>query len=98
MRWPWRRGALVCSSTWRAQLAGLGYGVDDVATKIEVAINNALITTSEPGTVAFIAKKDFRIGLIPDPVGDPFIPEPSTMVLAALVACGLPLVNRRRSS
>jgi hypothetical protein len=92
---PWSLGLFLDVG---AQLAGLGYGPNDVATKIEVAINNALITTSEPGTVAFIAKKDFRIGLIPDPVGDPFIPEPSTFVLAGLVACGLPLVNRRRAS
>jgi hypothetical protein len=92
---PWNLGLFVDVA---GQLAGLGYGVDDVATKIEVAINNALVTTSEPGTVAFLAKKDFRIGLIPDPVGDPFIPEPSTFVLASLVACGLPLVNRRRQS
>lgn len=92
---PWSLGLFLDVG---AQLAGLGYGPNDVATKIEVAINNALITTSEPGTVAFVAKKDFRIGLIPDPVGDPFIPEPSTLVLAGLVACGLPLVNRRRAS
>jgi hypothetical protein len=92
---PWSLGLFLDVG---AQLVSLGYGANDVATKIEVAVNNALITTSEPGTVAFIAKKDFRIDLVPDPVGDPFIPEPSTMVLAAIVICGLPLLPRRRLS
>jgi hypothetical protein len=91
---PWSLGL---SLNVGAQVAAL-FGPDAVATKVEVAINNALLTSSEPGSVAFIAKKEFRIDLVPDTVGDPFIPEPSTMILAALVACGLPLVNRRRQS
>jgi hypothetical protein len=90
---PWSLGLFLDIA---GQLPGLGYGANDVATKVEVEINNGLLTTSEAGTVAFIAKKDFRIGLIPDPVGEPFIPEPSTFVLATMVAGGLSLAGRRR--
>jgi hypothetical protein len=56
--------------------AALGPGQN--ATKVEVVINNSLVTTSEPPTVAFIAKKDFRIDITPG------VPEPSTLVLALL--------------
>jgi hypothetical protein len=50
------------------------------ATGIQVAINNSLIATSQPGTVAFIAKKDFRIIVNPSTT----LPEPGTFVLMAL--------------
>jgi hypothetical protein len=51
--------------------AALGPGQN--ATKVEVVINNTLLTTSQPGTLAFIAKKDFRIDI-------PNIPEPTTLL------------------
>jgi hypothetical protein len=78
-----------------AQLQGLGFGANDLATKVEVAINNALTSASEASTVSFIAKKEFRIDLTPDTVGDPFIPEPSSLMLVALVAGALALFARR---
>ena len=79
-----------------AQLAGLGYGPDDAATKVEIAINNSLVATSEPSSASFIAKKDFRISLIPDVVGNPLVPEPSTFVLTTLVLCGSVVTAGRR--
>jgi hypothetical protein len=60
------------------------------ATKVQVSINNSLISTSQPGTVAFIAKKDFRIIL--NPGGN--IPEPGTLMLAGLCSM-IGLVYRR---
>jgi hypothetical protein len=75
--------------------AALGQG--QLATKVEVVINNTLVSTSEPNpsTVSFIAKKEFRISLVPETVGDPFIPEPSTLVLLAVAGSGLLAVRRR---
>lgn len=58
---PWSLGLLL-------NVAGqLGPG--QAATKVKVAINNQLLAISEPTSVAFIAKKDFRIdvGVIPEP-------------------------------
>jgi hypothetical protein len=54
------------------------------ATKVAVVINNTLLSTSEAGTVAFISKKDFRIGITPGPQ----VPEPAALVLATLAVCG----------
>ena len=59
------------------------------ATKVDVVINNALVTTSEPGTVAFIAKKEFQIGITPG------VPEPATATLMALACVGA--IGLRRS-
>jgi hypothetical protein len=50
-----------------------------------------LATLSQTGSGAFIAKKDFRIG-----VG--IIPEPATLGLAGLALCGLLTAGRRRSN
>lgn len=61
------------------------------ATRVDISINNSLVTTSEPGTVAFIAKKEFQIRIPPN------IPEPATMALAGFALCGLGLVRRSRS-
>jgi hypothetical protein len=92
---PWSLGMFMNIG---AQLAGLGYGPGDVATKVEIAVNNSLVATSESSSASFIAKKDFRIQLVPEVVGDPFIPEPSTLVLAMVALCGLrTAVGRRRS-
>jgi hypothetical protein len=84
-----------------AQPWSLGTGIPivvpggGVATRVEVAINNSLVSTSQPGTVAFIAKKDFRIGIIPTPNGG--LPEPGTFVLTALGSM-IALVYRRARS
>ncbi len=81
---------------------GLGFNLTgvlpqgQVATKVEVSINNSLIAISEPASVSFIAKKDFRIDLIPTPpVGDPFVPEPATLALC--VMAGVLAVSMRNS-
>jgi hypothetical protein len=79
---PWSLGVTLDVA---AQLAGLGFGPDEVATKVEISVNNALVSTSEVNSLSFIAKKEFQIDLTPDTVGDPFIPEPSTLVLTSLV-------------
>jgi len=60
------------------------------ATKVKVVIDNSLLALSEPGSVAFIAKKDFRIDT-------EVIPEPATMALAGMALCGLGLATRKRS-
>jgi hypothetical protein len=57
-----------------------------VATKVEISINNSLIALSQASSLSFIAKKDFRIDLTPTTVGQPFVPEPGTLVLAGLAS------------
>jgi hypothetical protein len=80
---------------------GLGTGINiaglmpagQTATRIAVSINNSLVSTSQPGTVAFIAKKSFRIITVPGGT----IPEPGTFVLAGLCSM-IGLVYRRTRS
>jgi hypothetical protein len=60
------------------------------ATKVDISINNQLLALSEPGSLAFIAKKEFI-------VSTNAIPEPATAGLAGLALCGLGLVARKRS-
>jgi hypothetical protein len=67
--------------------AALGPGQN--ATKVEVVINNTLLTTSQPGTLAFIAKKDFRIDI-------PNIPEPTTLLISAIAGIGSLAFRRSR--
>lgn len=78
-------------------LLNAGYGPESLATKGEVVINNQLAAFSEtdPNTIAFIAKKDFKIipgGELDD---DDVIPEPASAMLAVL---GLTAVAARRRS
>lgn len=61
-----------------------------IATRVEVVIDNTLIALSEPGTIAFIAKKDFRISTTPN------IPEPATLMLTGLAGV-ISLAFRRRT-
>ncbi|HEX4414082.1 MAG TPA: hypothetical protein VH107_10675 [Lacipirellulaceae bacterium] len=83
-----------------AQPWNLGVGVPinlpigQVATKISVSVDNSLASISQPGTIAFIAKKDFRITLTPS---NPTIPEPGTLVLTAFGSM-IALVYRRARS
>jgi hypothetical protein len=69
--------------------AALGPGQH--ASKVEIVINNSLLTTSETSTVAFIAKKDFRLTITPGPQ----IPEPASIAMAALACVGA--IGFRRS-
>ena len=89
---PWGQTLLV---DFGPALLNAGFDPDvDFATKGEVVINNTLAAISEvdPSTIAFIAKKDFKI--IPGGDLDPFIPEPTSVALAALGMIGV-LASRR---
>jgi hypothetical protein len=61
-----------------------------LATKVEFAINNTLVTTSEANSLAFIAKKEFRINIVPN------VPEPATLVLICLGGLGVVALRRNR--
>jgi hypothetical protein len=63
-------------------------------SKAEVVIDNQLLTMSEAGSIAFIAKKDFR--LTADVIIDPdfVVPEPATWVLLSTAVVGLGLLRR----
>ena len=89
---PWSLGVLV---DVEAQLLSLGVPFIVGATKAEVVINNSLVAISEPGSVAFIAKKDFVIGVVPD-LGT--LPEPATLAMAGVALCGIGAVSRRKRS
>jgi hypothetical protein len=64
---PWSLG--LSSGSISAQLAAAGFSFDLGATELEVVIDNQLIALSEEESLAFIAKKDFRldVGVIPEP-------------------------------
>jgi hypothetical protein len=91
---PWSLGVLVDVN---AQLTSLGVPFVVGATKAEVVINNQLIAISEPASVAFIAKKDFVIGIVPEN-GELNVPEPATVGLMGLALCGVGVVSRRKRS
>lgn len=77
---------------------GLGFNISSQlspgfvvgATKVEVAINNQLLALSESGTVAFIAKKEFQLGV------DTVVPEPTGVSLTVLVGAAALSTRRRR--
>jgi hypothetical protein len=73
-----------------AQLTSLGRQFRIGATKIEVNINNQLQTLSQVDSQAFIAKKEFRVGIDRN-----FIPEPSTFMLLGIALGGCGLFSRR---
>jgi hypothetical protein len=87
---PW---ALGLGLNVQSQLTALGIPFQLGATRVDVVIDNALVTTSEPGSVAFVAKKQFALdlGTLPGRV----VPEPGMACLLGLGLCGL--AARRRA-
>jgi len=84
---PWS-GSLGFSNLG-AELASRGISAILGVTKAEYVMNNQMIAISEPGTVAFIDKKDLDITI------GTIVPEPTSAALALLACCGLGLGSRR---
>lgn len=72
-----------------AQLLGLGFAPGQLATKVEVVIDNQLIATSAGTGTATIAKDDFTVTLMP---------EPGSLAMAGIALCGLAGSRRRRAA
>lgn len=90
---PWSNSLFV---DFGPALSNAGFGAGDYATKGEIVLNDTLVAISEdnPSTIAFIAKKDFKLIPVGDLTPDDVIPEPTTAVLAGLALAGL--AARRR--
>jgi hypothetical protein len=84
---PWSLGLTVNIT---AQMAAQGFNASQRATRIELAINNSLVATSESNSAAFINKTEFRIGA-------GVIPEPGTASIMGIALCGLAAVGRKHS-
>jgi hypothetical protein len=86
---PWSVGTSVNVTS---QLATLGYGPGQKATKADIVVDNQLVALSEPLSTAHIAKTAFSIDV------HTFVPEPSTAALAGLALCGacMSLSRKRR--
>lgn len=83
-------GVWIISSTMNVamQMAGLGFSPAQIATKVDIVINNSLVTTSQAASTSNIAKTRFDISLTP---------EPGSMALATMALCGLGTVRLRRT-
>jgi hypothetical protein len=79
---PW---ALATSVDVATQLAALGYGAGQNATKVDVVIDNQLVAISELGSTAEIIKTRFGV------------PEPTALALGVMGLCGLFAAARKRS-
>ena len=82
--------------TWDASLLidlGPSLQPGQAVTMAQVVLDNSLNSTSEAGTIAFIAKKDFAVS-IPEPLVAAVVPEPASLAwVAGALVCGL---RRRR--
>lgn len=86
----WSLGALI---EFGPALATAGFDPTAVVTAGDFFVNNQLIASSETGSLAFIAKKDFTV-TPSDPIDIFDIPEPTAALLAVLALGGI--VSRRR--
>jgi len=75
-----------------AQMASL-FGPNQHATKINVAVDNQLITIGEIATVSFIAKKEFVVFVNSSTV---VVPEPSSAFIAATAFVAMGAAVRRK--
>jgi hypothetical protein len=80
---PWSLSATVNIA---AQLSGLGYGPGQVATRVDVVVDNSLLAVSEPLGTASISKADFGVTLT--------IPEPGALSLVGVALAGFGRVRR----
>lgn len=78
--------SLSASINIAAQLSGLGYGPGQVATRVDVVIDNQLLTVSESLATASISKADFGVALT--------IPEPATFSLVGVALAGVGMARR----
>ena len=83
---PW---SLSLTYDVNAALTNAGVDFQFGATKLEIALNNSLAAISEPLSIAYIAKKDFKIN-----VSSEVIPEPTSFALAGMILGGLALLRR----
>jgi hypothetical protein len=86
---PWSLGLSVNVDS---QIAGIPHTIG--VTGLEVVINNQLLALSESGSVSFIAKKDFVVGVVAEIQG--VVPEPSSVALLGIAMCGM--IRRRRAA
>jgi hypothetical protein len=82
--------SLSASINVTAQLAGLGYGPGQLATRADVVIDNSLVAVSEALGAATISKGDFGVTVTP---------EPTSCAMMLIAACGLGLArsSKRRA-
>ena len=83
---PW---SLSSTLNITSQLAALGYGPGQNATKVDIVIDNQLLAVSEPLSNASIKKTRFGF------MHEPEIPEPSTLTLAGAALGCVTLLRRR---
>jgi hypothetical protein len=83
---PW---TLATNINVAGQLAALGYGANDHATKVDIAINNQLVALSEPAATAAISKRGFVITV------DSRVPEPSAICLASMVLLAISVARKQ---
>lgn len=90
---PWGQSLLV---DFAPALEDAGIEPKFGVTKARVVLDDTLVAVSEPNTLAFIAKKDFKVtpfGVEPNPDFNP-VPEPTSAVIAMALVAVLCAVRR----